>query len=545
MHRHYLVALLLIVTTYAVFWPVQNHTFINFDDGPYVTQNPHVRSGLTAEGVIWALTATHPHNWHPLTWMSHMLDCEIFGLNPGGHHFTNLLFHMLNTVLLFLIFRRMTGALWPSALVASLFALHPLHVESVAWVSQRKDLLSTFFWMLTTLAYVRYVENPGFGRYFLALVAFTLGLMSKPMVVTLPFVLLLLDYWPLGRFQIPPLADMNHVKIGQFLSPVHKWSVIGRLVGEKLPFFALSACSCVVTFLVQQSEGAVKSLELFSVKTRITNALVSYVSYIGKMIWPHKLAIFYPHPHVVPTLEAAGAGVFLLFVTVLVFRAIRRRPYLGTGWLWYMGTLVPVIGLVQVGEHAMADRYTYVPLIGLFVIIAWSIPKLMPRRWRPRVVVPISIGIVLCVLAICTRLQIRHWHNSITLFERALDVTAGNWVAHNNLGVALAAQNKTEEAISHFQKALHIKPTFIDPHFNLGIAMSKQDNAAAAIAYYRQVLRMKPDDIETHNNLGNTLVKQGHIADAIAHYQKVLQIEPGNAQARYNLAIVMNLRGKS
>ncbi|MBW2569478.1 MAG: glycosyltransferase family 39 protein [Deltaproteobacteria bacterium] len=358
-HNEIIICLFLIITTLAVYWQVTNHEFLNYDDDIYITKNHHVQAGLNLESAIWSFTSgTMVSNyWHPLTWLSHMLDFQLYGMNAGGHHMTSLLFHITNTLLLFFIFRRMTGNIWQSGCVAALFALHPLHVESVAWVAERKDVLSTFFWLLTMLAYCRYVEKPVLIRYFIVLLFFVLGLMSKPMLVTLPFVLLLMDYWPLGRIQLGQAIKEGNVK-SQKTSFFH-------LVGEKIPFFLLTAVASVAAYITQQKGGALTCMDLMLLKIQIANALVSYVSYIGKMLWPGKLAVFYPHPGTLPIWESVVAGLLLISITAFVVIPRRRFPYLFVGWFWFIGTLVPVIGLVKVGSFAMADRYTYVPLIGL------------------------------------------------------------------------------------------------------------------------------------------------------------------------------------
>ena len=518
------IILFLIGATLAVFWPLKNHEFINLDDDEYVTENPHVQAGLTLKGLSWAFTTTQASNWHPLTWLSHMLDCQLYGLKPAGHHLTSLLFHIANTLLLFLVLRRMTGAIWGSSFVAALFALHPLHVESVAWVAERKDVLSTFFWMLTMWTYIRYAERPRLNRYLLVLLSFALGLMSKPMLVTLPLVLLLLDYWPLRRFK-----------------SIHPF----RLVLEKAPFFALSAVSSFLTFFAQRSGGTVGSLEAFPLETRMANALVSYVSYIGKMIWPHHLAVLYPYPDILPIWQVAEAGLLLVGLSALVILAARRRPYLVVGWLWYFGTLVPVIGLVQVGLQAMADRYTYVPLIGLFIMMAMGVPDNLAGWRHRRIVLAISAGLLLSIFMIVTRLQVYHWENAITLFEHTLAVTSNNSVIHNNLGVVLAQQGKTQEAIAHYTEALRIKPDYTDAHNNLGVALARQGKTQEAIAHYTEALRIKPNYAEVHYNLGNALARQGKIQEAITHYTEALKIKPDYVGAHYNLGNALVRQGKT
>jgi len=456
-HQHGLVLLLglfLMILTFATFEQVRTYDFINYDDNRYITENQHVQSGLTLEGVTWAFTTTHAANWHPLTWLSHMLDCQLYGLNPSGHHLTNLVFHIASTLLLFLVLERMTGALWRSAFVAALFALHPLHVESVAWAAERKDVLSTFFWMLTMWTYVHYVERPGFNRYLLVLLSFVLGLLSKPMLVTLPFVLLLVDYWPLGRFQFGRLSGDRRSHTPKSSDTGDQKSIVLRLIREKVPFFVLCAISSILTIFAQQKIGALGSLESYTLGSRIANASVSYVRYIEKMVWPRHLAVLYPYQQMLPIWKVLGSGLLLVGVSVLVIRAVRKHPYLGVGWFWYLGTLIPVIGLVQVGKQAMADRYTYVPLIGLFVMIAWGVPDLL-AGWRFRkVVLSISTGLLLSLLMIVTNLQVKHWQNDITLFEHTLAATSNNFIIHYNLGVAFDRQGKTQEAIAHFAEAL-------------------------------------------------------------------------------------------
>jgi tetratricopeptide (TPR) repeat protein len=465
-----------------------------------------------------------------------MLDCQLYGLDPSGHHLTNLVFHIASTLLLFLVLERMTGALWKSGFVAALFALHPLRVESVAWVAERKDVLSTFFWMLTMWAYIRYVGRPKLHRYLLTLLFFALGLMSKPMVVTLPFVLLLLDYWPLGRFQFPP-SRMNPKSSSSKPKPNNgQISMVLHLIWEKSPFFLLCAASSILTVFAQQKAGAMVALEHYSSESRIANALVSYVLYIGKMIWPSHLSIFYPYQVMLPLWKVVGSGLLLISVSVLVIRFLRKLPYLAVGWFWYLGTLVPVIGLVQVGMQAMADRYTYVPLIGLFVMIVWSVPDILAGRRYRRVVFSISAGILLSILMIVTRLQVQHWQNSMTLFQHSLDVTVNNYLGHTNLGDALAHQGKVQEAITHFNEALRIFPNQPEVHYNLGVVLQRQGKIQEAIIHFAEAVRIKPDHAIAHNNLGVTLIMQGKVQEAIPHFAKAVQAKPDYAEAHINLA---------
>ena len=546
-HNHglkLLISLFLIVTTLVAFEEVRNHAFLNFDDDVYVTENRQVRSGLTLKSVIWASTRMHAGHWHPLTWLSHMLDCELYGLNPGGHHLTNLLFHIVNTLLLFLVLKRMTGRLWMSGFIAALFALHPLHVESVAWVAERKDVLSTFFWMLTMWAYVHYVERPRLNRYLLVLLCFTLGLSSKPMLVTLPFVLLLLDYWPLGRFQFGQLSGNSKLSTSKLISSSDQRSVALRLVWEKAPFFLLSGLSSILTIFAAQRAGAVASLEYHPFESRFANALVSYVSYIEKMIWPHHLAVFYPHPEAFPIWKVVGAGLLLGCLTVLAIRAARKRPYLVVGWLWYLGTLVPVIGLMQAGSQAMADRFTYVPLIGLFIMIVWGVQDIL-AGWRyRRVALSILAGVILLILMMVTRFQVKHWQNDVTLFTHTLDVTVNNALSRNNLGAALFRQGKYQEAIVHYTEALRIDPRNALARNGLGVALARQGRYQESVDHWKEVLRIKPDFADAHNNLGNTLVNLGKYQEAIAHYNEALRIKPDNANAHNNLGGALRRLGR-
>ena len=567
-----MVSLILIVATIGVFWQVRNHDFLYYDDNLYVTENYHVLAGLTPEGIVWAFTTSHASNWHPISWLSHMMDCQIYGLNASEHHLTNLLFHIINTLLLFGVFERMTRARWRSALIAALFAVHPLHVESVAWVAERKDVLSTLFWFSTMWAYMRYVECPGFTRHLLVFVLFALGLMAKPMLVTLPFVLLLMDYWPLERFKFAH----GEQRPGQFM---HEASSAPRLVLEKAPLFALAAGSCVATFLAQQSWGAISSLDKLPLSVRMANALVAYVTYMGKMIWPVDLAVIYPHAGMLPMWQVAGAGLLLLTISLLVVRTARQFPYLVVGWLWYLGTLVPVIGLVQVGKQSIADRYTYVPLIGLFIMIAWGIAHLL-RRWSHRkVILGTSASILLLALAICARWQVLHWRNGIVLFTHSVDVTTNNYVAHdtlgvalarqgrlneaiahcsealrirpnyaeahNNLGAALALQGRLEEAIAQFSKAVQIDPTLAQAHKGMGLALTQQGRLEEAIPHYSKALESKPDDPAAHNDLGIVLVRIGRLEEAIVYFSKALRMTPNNEQVRDNLRRALRLSGKS
>lgn len=539
-----LISLFLIMATVLVFWPVRNHEFLNYDDNEYITGNPQVKGGLTLKGFIWAFTTTHAANWHPLTWLSHMLDYDLYGLAPGGHHLTSVLFHMANALLLFFILHRMTKALWVSGFVAALFAFHPLHVESVAWVAERKDVLSTFFWMLTLRAYLYYVERPGVGRYSLVVSFFVLGLLAKPMVVTLPFVLLLIDYWPLRRFRFGPSEDGMNSKGHPLMDFSKQTSSTLRLFSEKIPLFVLSVASSILTYLAQQKGGGLKSIEAYPLATRIVNTLVSYAGYIRKMVWPEGMAFFYPYPEAFPIWEVVGSILLLSCISILVIRYARKHPFLLVGWFWYLGTLVPVIGLIQVGNQTMADRYTYIPLIGLFIMVAIGFPCLT-KNWRYRkVLLGVSTGLILFLLMVITRLQISHWQNNFALYEHALHVTSDNFLAHNNLGVAVAEQGKIEEAIAHYREAIRIKPNYLGAHYNLGVNLTKQGRYEEAMDHYMEGLRIAPDDAETHNKVGILLAREGKHREALGHFTEALRLKPGFAAARYNLGLALAEQGE-
>jgi len=539
-----LISLFLIAATVLVFWPVKNHEFLNYDDNEYVTENPQVKSGLTLKGFVWAFTTTHAANWHPLTWLSHMMDYEFYGLAPGGHHLTSVLFHVANALLLFFVLQRMTKTLWVSGFVAALFAFHPLHVESVAWVAERKDVLSTFFWMLTLWAYVYYVEGPGLGRYSLVISFFVLGLLAKPMVGTLPFVLLLIDYWPLRRFRFGLSEDGMNSKSYSEMDSHKQTSAALRLFLEKIPLFVLAAASSLITYLAQQKGGGVKSIETFPLATRVVNALVSYASYIRKMVWPEGMAFFYPYPETFPLWEVLGSTLVLSCISILVVRYARKHPFLLVGWFWYIGTLVPVIGLIQVGNQAMADRYTYIPLVGLFIMVGMGFPRLLEKWPYRKVLLGVATGLALFLLMVTTRLQINHWQNNFVVFEHALRVTSDNFLAHNNLGVVLAEHGKIEEAIAHFREAIRIKPNYLGAHYNLGVNLMKQGRHEEAMDHYREALRIDPHDAETHNKVGILLAREGKQPEALNHFTEALRFKPDFAAARYNLGLALAEQGE-
>jgi tetratricopeptide (TPR) repeat protein len=565
------VCLILGLMTTALYLPSLNHHFLDYDDQQYVTENPHVTGGLTLKGLAWAF-GFHAANWHPLTWLSHMLDCQIYGLNPAGHHLSNLILHAIATVLLFLVWNRMTGALWRSAAVAALFGWHPLHVESVAWVAERKDVLSGLFWMLTLWAYARYAasvrrrvsserESRTWAWYLLALGLYALGLMSKPMVVTLPFVLLLLDYWPLGRLAN---ANCQSVELASTHGSVGTGSV-GLLLLEKIPFFALSAITCFLTIAAQKQVHAIVSSVELPISQRLGHAVISYAHYLGAMALPLRLAVFYPYERPISLWELTLSLTLLATITALALWFARRRPFLIVGWLWFLGTMVPVIGLVQVGEQAWADRYTYLPLIGMFIAVVWetaawgsgqtSTSKL---QRNPHVQEPIrnkggasgALLLKLSALAIGmtmllgTSLQLRHWKNTRTLFEHTEAVTGNNHMAITLLGSLMAREGKLEDAIQRYHTALRLKPGYPEAQFFLGNALDQQGKTAEAIEQYQKELWYKPLQIQTHIFLGVALAKQKKFDEAAAHYRAALKFEPESAVAHNNLARLLHTRGR-
>jgi len=542
-----LACLFLVITTIAVYWQVQSFDFINYDDNDYVTENQHVQAGWTIKGAGHAFTSTFHRHWHPLTWLSHMTDCQLFGLNPGWHHLSSVFLHLVNILLLFLVLKLMTGALLRSAFVAALFALHPLHVETVVWIADRKDVLSTFFWMLAMLAYARYSKSPGFCRYILVLIAFILGLMTKSMVVTLPFVLFLIDYWPLKRSFLEQSEDRQSTQNHKSLNTMYQKLLALRLIWDKaFLLIVVGAASFVTLSAMQRKTGLnVDAFGLLSTKHDITSAVISYVSYIGKMFWPVNLAIPYPVRHAISVWQACGCGLLLIGISFLVFWKRRNYPYLIVGWLWYLITLVPVIGIVPSGPKIMADRYTYIPLIGLFIIVAWGVPDLL-RAWRyRRNALTVSTGIVIIGLMVSSWFQVRHWESSIPLFRHTLDVTVNNYTAHCNLGTTLAKQGEQEEAIKHYYEALHIKPDYALAHNNLGVELAEQGKREEAIKHYNEALRIKPLYAEAHNNLGVELMLRGKHKEALVYFSEGLRIDPNLKAARNNRDYALRLLNKS
>jgi tetratricopeptide (TPR) repeat protein len=560
----YLIVVLLIVVSFIAFGRILGNDFTNYDDGAFITENNHIKAGFNAESIKWALTTTYVSGYlHPPVWLSYMLDWSLFGANAGGHHLVSLLWHIGSAILLFLFLSKTTGALLPSAFVAALFALHPLRVESVAWASERRDVLSVFFGMATLYVYAYYVENPQISKYFLCLVLFVLALMSKPMLVTLPFVMLLLDYWPLGRLQkvltpqrVTTLVDngagkkkSKQRKAESFVDKKIAKSVqsnrqlIINLLWEKVPFFFLAlALGIIVIWQVQEAKLFV-SLQHIPFSDRIMNAMVSYVAYLGKTFWPINLAVFYPYEHSLPLWQVLGASLILLGISASVIYQAKRAPFLVVGWFWYLGVLFPVIGLMQASTQAMADRYTYFPSIGIAIMVTWGVVYLLPKENLRKIIV-IPAAIIFAALTFLTWQQCGYWKNSISLFNHVLQVTKDNDLAHINLGSALAAQGKNEEAIAHYLEAIKIKPYISLAHFNLGVALTAQGKNEEAIASYREAIRLDPYSDKGHANLGVALADQGNNAEAIVHYLVAIKSNPNDYETHYNLAIALGEQGK-
>lgn len=553
---------LLACVTFAVYLPAVELDFVDYDDTAYVTGNPHVSGGLTPGGIVWAFCNFHSSNWHPLTWISHMVDCQLYGLRPAGHHLTSVLIHVANCLLVFRLLKGMTGALWRAAFVAALFALHPLRVESIAWVAERKDVLSAFFGLLCLLAYMNYAKgraetrnpkgegNPNpeagkpFGYYVLAVLLFALGLMSKPMLVSWPLIMLLLDFWPLGRVSVSKVQSPGS-KEGEPVEAQSSTFEIRSLPGlilEKVPFFILSAGSCVITFLAQRQGGAVVPVEGFPLLFRIENVVVSYVRYVGKLFYPHGLAVVYPKVPGWPMEETLLAGVVLVVCT-LVALTNWRRGYLVTGWFWFVVTLVPVIGLIKVGDISIADRYTYLPAIGLFVLLAWGISDLT-ASW-PHRSIPLAIGAagILVVCAIISGGQILFWQNAETLFEHALAVTEKNPLAHINLGVFFMQQGELKRAREHFESAIAADPNFAESWTGLGNILAEEKKYEEAIPNYENALRLKPGFFDARINFGKTLFQVGRTNEAMAQFREAVRLSPNDAIGHYNLGYCLSVAG--
>jgi len=568
----------LLVITFAIYWQVGSHPFLNLDDPAYVTENLHVSSGISGTNIAWAFSSVEAANWHPITWLSHMADVQIYGLNPRGHHITNVIIHSISTLLLLLLLVRFTGSLWKSAFVAALFALHPLHVESVAWISERKDVLSAFFGFLALLFYSEYAKKTGAGSYssfslqpsafslqpssvlyLLTLVSFVLGLMSKPMLVTLPLVMLLFDFWPLDRYR--------GEELGQGVSQLTARAL--ALIKEKIPFFVCSLISGIITIYAQHKGGAVASFKINSFSARIENANVAYLKYIGKTLWPQDLAILYPMPLSFPFWQVICSLSFLLLVSILVVRIRGRFPYLPVGWFWFIITLLPVIGIIQVGSQSMADRYSYIPVTGLFIMAAWGVPDLMKgMQYREKILALLATVVIVASIVLTWR-QLSYWQSNISLYRHSHQVAPGSFLVHNNLGLNFAKEGNLEAAINEYREAIRLNPGDPDSHgnlglvlaergeldaavrecqvalqlspnntkwhYNLGFALDKRGNLEAAIYEYREAIRINPSNSKAHNNLGVALVSKGELDAAILEYQAALQIAPNDTKTRYNL----------
>jgi protein O-mannosyl-transferase len=541
-NKKFSICLFLIMTTLAVYWQVQSHEFIYYDDIEYVRENVNVKAGLTPASIVWAFTTSHATNWHPITWLTHMLDYQLYGSHPQGHFLTNLFFHIANALLLFLVLLRMTGAIWQSGFVAALFALHPFNVESVAWISERKNVLSTLFWLLTMWAYIRYVETPTIRKYGLVVLFLALGLMSKPMLVTLPFVLLLLDYWPLRRWRI---GNQNESLVDE---KTENQTFLSRLILEKVPLLVLVIGSIITTFTVQKIGGAVKSIETFPMQERLINALVSYLSYLKMMIWPRGLSVLYPHPeNALPVWKGLIAGVLLILLTLWVIRNAHRMPYLVIGWFWYLGTLIPVIGLVQVGVQAMSDRYAYVPLIGIFIIIAWGLPDLL-AKWNHQEKIPVIFAGLLIPLMVVTWMQVKHWKDGVTLWKHTIEVQPNMYPefarAYNNLGFALKKEGRIADAMIQYKTAIKINPEFSKPYNNLGSILKSINKTEEAIVFFKEAIRVKPDSASAYSNLGSTMLQQGKMDEAIINFKEAIRISPENAWAYTNLGTALAKKGE-
>ncbi len=551
----WLLAGLLALVTIALYWPAMQCDFVDFDDDLYVTANAHVQSGLTLENIGWAFSNLELGFWHPLTWLSILADGQFYGMRAWGHHLTSVLLHAASTGLLFLALQRMTGAKWRSAVVAGLFGWHPLHVESVAWASERKEVLSGFFWMLTLVTYARYAEcrmhkpatpttrdAPRFlfqvshftfhalKFYGLTLFFFVLGLMSKPMVVTLPLMLLLLDWWPLQRFRLN--------------TPGPKLKQMVPLIWEKVPFLVAAFVFGVVTIYAERGVGALGSTTQYPLAGRVQNALLSYLIYLRQTFWPADLTVFYPYPKVFPAWRAAGAGGVGLLLSALLLRAPRKWPYLAAGWVWYLVTLLPVIGLIRVGDFSRADRFMYVPVIGAFLALSWGTYELT-RRWRYQVLALSAAGgaaIVMCLAL--TRQQIGYWKDGEALFRHVLGITDNNPIAHNNLGIALVPKGQLGEAIRQYQEALRLKPDYADAYNNLGNALGLQGQTDEAIRQFQEALRLKPDYADAHKNLGIALFTKGQLDEAIGQFQEAVHFKPDYAQAHNYLGSAFGLKGQ-
>jgi len=542
-----IICIFLMVATFGIYSQIQDHEFVDYDDNILVTESSLVQAGLTNESIIRVFTTTHHSGWLPITSISYMLDYQLYGLNPTGFLLTNLFFHIANSLLLFLILFRMTGAIWQSAFVAVVFALHPLNVESVAWVAERKNVLSTFFLLLTIWAYIRYAEKPTIKSYGLVFLLFAFGLMSKSMLVTLPFVLLLLDYWPLERFKLG--RREREFKIAQKDKYFNGEKNISKLVLEKFPLLILSALCGITILILFKKAGEPVAQDPVSILAILTNAMISYFEYLWKMLWPKGLAILYAHPgNTLAVWKGVLCGIALLVITTISIKLIRKAPYFVVGWFWYLGTLIPVIGFITLGpHHLIADRYAYLPLIGIFVVIAWGVPELL-KEWHYRKnVLKASAGILILTLMPITWIQVSHWESSITVFKHAIRVTDKKYpsfsVVHNNLGIPLVAEGKIEEAISHYKMAIKIKPDLAKAHYNLGIALVAEGKKEEAISHYKMAIKIKPDYAETYINLSAAYLNKKNFKLSLKTLNTLESINPNHPLLHYNFSCYYALLG--
>jgi protein O-mannosyl-transferase len=540
--RRAAICVALALGTLALYWPLTHYDFTNIDDPRFVTQNPHVQAGLTWQGFLWAFKSVYTEAWQPVTWLSHMLDCQIYGLKAGGHHLTNILFHVANTVLLFLCLEKLTGATGRSAFVAALFACHPLHVEPVAWVCERKELLSAFFWLLGTMVYIRYARKPGAGTYLVILALYALGLMSKPSIITLPCVFLLLDFWPLNRFKLLPETDGGAVPVWRLTDKAFVQRA-ARLVAEKIPFFILAVGISRAAIYAQKAGGSLGSSPL---PLRVENALAGYFAYLSTTFWPTGLAYFYPfNPHI-PLTTVIGSASLLAVCTVWLVMRVRQQPYLLVGWFWFVGVLVPTIGLVQFCIQARADRYTYLPSIGLFLTLTWGASDLVARRPAWRKFLPLAGGLAIAGCLTVSSVQVRYWRNSVTIARHAIEVTENNYVAYESLGRALYERGLKQQAIECYNESIRIFPGFPESQYNLGVALLDAGRINEAVEHFETVVKMVPGDFDSRMQLGSALLAAGNdrLAEAADQFSTAVRLNPRSADTRVELAVTLARQGK-
>ena len=525
------ICLFLSISTICIYWNVNKYDFVSIDDNLYITENKYVNQGFSLNNIIWAFKIDDKERtyWHPVTWLSHMLDCHLYGLNPGMHHRTNLIFHVLNSLLLFIVFNSMSREVWKSAFIAAIFALHPINVESVAWIAERKNVLSTFFWLLIILFYIRYTKKTNFLRYFQVLLLFIIGLMAKPMLITIPFVLLLLDYWPIRRMSFEKI-DTENKAAGYLKSPFF------LLFYEKIPFFLLSACSAYISILSLKQYKNIITIETVSMQLRIANAFLSYIKYIWKIIFPVDFAFFYPYPTSLSAWQPGLSALLLLFVCFFSIQRFKKSPYLITGWFWFLGVLIPVIGIKQAGLWpAMADRWMYVPGIGIYIIITWGISDAVTNQIIKKKVLPILSIMILSVLMISTYHQVQYWEKSTKLYEHAINVTDGNYIAYYNLGTEMTFQGKNQAAIAYYIEALRIKSDYANAHINLGNLLAVKGEYKKALNHFFKALRTKPHNEQIYIGIGNILYKHNKYNKAINYYIKAINCHPKKQDVLYGI----------